>query len=98
VVAVSATWPFRGEAPAALVAALPADDATARIVSAAQALMTTLDDSGRTRLQFPFDGPQKTRWSNLPTGIFEREGLRLGDLTPAQGAAAMALLSTAFSH
>src|SRR6185503_14698401 len=98
VVAVSATWPFRGEAPAALVAALPADDATARIVSAAQALMTTLDDSGRTRLQFPFDGPQKTRWSNLPTGIFERKGLRMGDLSAAQRAAVTDLLNAALSR
>jgi hypothetical protein len=73
-VAVAATWPSRSEAPAALAAALPAADATARIVSAAQALMTTLDDSGRAKLQFPFDGPQRTRWSNLPTGIFERRG------------------------
>jgi hypothetical protein len=98
VVAVSATWPFRGEAPAALVAALPADDATARIVSAAQALMTTLDDSGRTRLQFPFDGPQKTRWSNLPTGIFERKGVRMGDLSAAQRAAVKVLLTAALSR
>jgi type II secretory pathway pseudopilin PulG len=71
--------------------------ATARIVASAQALLKALDDSGRTRVQFPFEGPQKTRWSNLPTGIFKREGLRMGDLTPTQRAAAMALLSGALS-
>jgi hypothetical protein len=98
VVTVSATWPFRSEAPAALAAALPAADATARIVSAAHALMTTLDDSGRTKLQFPFDGPQKTRWSNLPTGIFERKGLRMGDLSPAQRAAVTNLLTAVLSR
>ena len=75
-----------------------AGDATARIVASAQALLSTLDEAGRTKVQFPFDNPQKTRWSNLPTGIFKREGLRLGDLAPAQRAAAMALLSTAFSQ
>src|SRR5258706_6169919 len=74
-----------------------AGDATARIVASARALLATLDEAGRTQVQFPFDSPQKTRWSNLPTGIFKREGLRLGDLTAAQRAAAMALLSTAFS-
>jgi Protein of unknown function (DUF3500) len=74
-----------------------AADATARIVASAQAFLATLDDAGRTRGQFPFDSPQKTRWSNLPTGIFKREGLRLGDLAPAQRSAAMTLLSTAFS-
>ena len=51
-------------------------DATARIVAAAQAVLTTLDDAGRAKVQFPFEGPQKTRWSNLPTPMFQREGLR----------------------
>jgi hypothetical protein len=72
-------------------------DATARIVAAAQALISTLDDAGRAKLQFPFEGPQKTRWSNLPSGIFKREGLRLGDLTPAQRTAVRRLLETALS-
>jgi hypothetical protein len=78
----------------------PAADAaaaTARIVDAANALLATLDDAGRAKVRFPEGSPQKARWSNLPTGIFERAGLRLGDLTPAQRAAAMALLGTAFS-
>jgi hypothetical protein len=72
-------------------------DTTGRIVAAAQALVATLDDTGKGKVQFPFDGPQKTRWSNLPTGIFERQGLRLADLTAAQRAAAMSLLSAALS-
>ena len=59
--------------------------------------MTTLDDAGRAKVQFPFEGPQKTRWSNLPSPMFQREGLRLGDLTPAQRTAVMTLLSTALS-
>ena len=75
-----------------------AADATARIVAAAQALLTTLDEAGRAKIQFPDDGPQKTRWSNLPSGIFERQGLRMGDLTPPQRAAVMTLLSTALSR
>ena len=60
--------------------------------------MKTLDDSGRARVQFPFDGPQKTRWSNLPTGIFERKGLRMGDLSAAQRAAVTNLLTAALSR
>jgi hypothetical protein len=73
-------------------------EATNRIVTSAQSFLKTLDDAGRAKVQFPFDSPQKTRWSNFPTGIFTREGVRLGDLTPAQRAAAMALLSTALSQ
>lgn len=70
---------------------------TARIVASAQALLTTLDQSGRSKLQFSFDSPQKTNWSNLPTGIFRREGIRVGDLKPQQRAAVISLLSVAFS-
>jgi hypothetical protein len=73
-------------------------DATAKIVTAAQALLATLDAEGRSRLQFPFDGAQKTRWSNLPSPMFERRGLLLADLTPAQRAAVSTLLTTALSR
>src|SRR5687768_16181786 len=71
--------------------------ATANIVAAAQAVLKTLDEAGRAKVQFPFDGPQKTRWSNLPTGIFERQGLRMGDLAAPQRAAVTALLQAALS-
>jgi hypothetical protein len=83
-------------AASASAATAPAD-ATARIVAAAQAVAASLDATGRSTVQFPFDGPQKSRWSNLPTGIFKREGLRLGNLTPAQRATVMHLLATALS-
>ena len=73
-------------------------DTTTRIVAAAQALLTTLDDAGRAKVQFPFDSPQKTKWSNLPSGIYPREGLRLADLAPAQRTAVMTLLSSALSR
>src|SRR5438034_11065137 len=73
----------RGRTPAATSSASAADT-TARIVTAAQAVLAGLDDAGRAKAQFPFEGPQKARWSNLPSGIFKREGLRMGDLTPAQ--------------
>lgn len=75
----------------------PGADATQRIVTAAQALVETLDDPARAQLQFPFSDPQKTRWSNFPTGIFERRGVRLGDLSAAQRTAVMSLLRTALS-
>jgi hypothetical protein len=93
-VAASLAAPPSAAPPAQTAAA----NATARIVASAQGFLATLDEAGRTKVQFPFDSPQKTRWSNLPTGIFKREGLRLGDLSPAQRTAAMALLSTAFSQ
>src|SRR3954447_13317226 len=93
----AADRPQRGAA-SSTVSRATVSDATARIVASAQALVATLDDAGRARGQFPFEGPQKTRWSNLPSGIFQREGLRLGDLTPAQRSSVMSLLSAALSR
>jgi len=72
-------------------------EATSRIVAAAVALTAMLNESGRAKLQFPFAGPQRTKWSNLPSGIFRREGLRLGDLSAAQRSAVMNLLAAALS-
>ena len=68
-------------------------DATARIVKAAQAVLATLDEAGRAKVQFPFDGPQKTRWSNLPSRHVPAPGPALADLTPPQRAAVMTLLT-----
>jgi hypothetical protein len=94
-----AVWSVVGLAQRAAAPPIAAPaDSTARVVAAADALVGVLDDTGRTKLQFPFEGPQKTRWSNLPSGIFKREGLRLGDITPVQRAAVMNLLTTALSR
>src|SRR5215211_2205579 len=68
--------------------------AAARIVAAAQAVLATLDEAAKAKVQFPFESPQKTKWSNLPSGIFQREGIRLADLTASQRAAIDTLLST----
>jgi hypothetical protein len=84
-------------APRPASPSVAASDPTTRIVASAQALLATLDDAGRAKVQFPFEGPQKTRWSNLPSPMFQRQGLRLADVTPAQRTAVMSLLSTALS-
>jgi hypothetical protein len=73
-------------------------DVTKKIVAASQALLATLDESGRNKVQFAFESQQKTRWSNLPSPMFQREGLRLADLAPPQRTAAMAILSVALSQ
>src|SRR4029077_3741882 len=73
-------------------------DAVARIVAAAQGVLTTLDEPGRARAQFPFDSPQKSKWSNLPGPMFQRNGVRLADLTAIQRDAVMKLLSVALSR
>ena len=68
-----------------------------KMVSAANSFLTMLDAGERAKAAFPFDSPQKTNWSNLPTGAYQRNSLRLGDLTPAKHAAAMAVVAAALS-
>ncbi len=85
----------RGSPPAALPDT-PAE-ATARIVAAAHAVVASLDEAGRAKVQFPFESPQKSKWSNLPSPMFQRDGIRLADLTAPQRAAIDTLLTTALS-
>ena len=70
---------------------------TAKVVTAADAFLQTLNESERAKVTFGFASPQRTGWSNLPSGIFQRNGARLGDLTPPQREAAMALVASALS-
>ncbi len=88
----------RPQTPQTQSAAATPADGSRLIATAAQALLATLDEAGRAKVQFPFEGPQKARWSNLPVGAFQREGLRLGDLSAPQRAAVMTLLATALSR
>jgi hypothetical protein len=41
---------------------------------------------------------QRTRWSNFPVRIVARAGLSMGELTPGQRSAALALVSSALSR
>ncbi len=72
-------------------------DATGKTVAAAKSLLATLDDAGRAKVTFAFNSDQKSKWSNLPVGIYKRNGLRWGDLTPVQREATLKLLATALS-
>ena len=68
------------------------------VAAATKKFLDTLDDAQRGNVVFDFkDEAQRKRWSNLPTGIFRRAGLRMGDLTKPQRAAAMAVLAAALS-
>jgi len=74
-----------------------ASDATGKTVAAAKAFLATLDDAGRAKVNFSFNSEQKNKWSNLPVGIYPRNGLRWGDLSAPQREATMKLLATALS-
>jgi hypothetical protein len=72
--------------------------APAEVSARARDFLATLDGAQREKLVFAFkDDEQRRRWSNFPGPMFKRAGLRLGDLTPPQRAAAMAVLAAALS-
>jgi len=72
-------------------------DTTTRIVKAAQDVIAAVDAPARAKLVYPFESPQKTNWSNLPSPMYQRHSLKLGDMTPAQRTAVMKMLAVALS-
>jgi hypothetical protein len=76
-----------------------AQTATSRIVSAANAFLSTLDEKQRQSVLFAFDDEkQRVRWSNLPTSFVPRGGISLKEMNATQRSAAMALVSSALSR
>jgi hypothetical protein len=75
-----------------------AQSPTAKIVSAANRFLATLDQQQRGNLVFAFDdAAQRARWSNFPVRMTPRAGLKLGDLSAPQRSAALAMLGTVLS-
>jgi len=82
-----------------ILSAAHAQTTTARIVSAANNFLSTLDQTQRGKVLFAFDDDkQRVRWSNLPVTSVPRAGLTLGELSAAQRTAAIALLSATLSR
>jgi hypothetical protein len=72
--------------------------ATARIVSAADAFLASLDDAQRQKVLYAFnDIEQRARWSNLPTGFVPRGGINFKQMTAPQRDAAMKLMAEVLS-
>src|SRR5215831_17561590 len=72
-------------------------DGTGKTVAAARALLATLDGAARAKVSFAFNSDQKSKWSNLPVAIYNRNGLRWGDMSAAQREATLKLLAAALS-
>ncbi|HEV7836724.1 MAG TPA: DUF3500 domain-containing protein, partial [Gemmatimonadaceae bacterium] len=67
-------------------------------VNAANAFLATLTAQQKSVAVYAFnDDKQRANWSNFPTGIVQRGGIKLGDLSAEQRSAAMKLLSTVLS-
>ena len=82
----------------------PSADITARAMAAAETFLATLDSAQRAKANLAFNESTRTVWSNLPTGIAmqvgatERNGVKLGMLTPAQEKAALAMVASVLSR
>src|SRR5436853_6798665 len=69
-----------------------------KIVASANGFLSSLDDGQRSKVLFDFnDAAQRVKWSNLPTTMVPRAGLKMGDLSAPQKKAAMALLAATLS-
>ena len=88
-----------GTAQAATAATtLTADAQTTKVVTAANAFLGTLTAAQKKTASFAYtDAAQRAKWSNFPTGIFQRSGLRWGDMNAAQRTSLMGLLGTVLS-
>ncbi|WP_425144946.1 DUF3500 domain-containing protein [Deinococcus sp.] len=97
--ALTLTTLFLNTTPIALAAtAVTADTQTTRVVSAADAFLATLTAAQKKAASFAYtDAAQRARWSNFPTGIFQRQGLRWGDLSAVQRTSLIKLLGTVLS-
>ena len=80
-----ASPPVSTTTPVTTGTGLPADETTRQIVVATNAFLGMLTDEMLAVTLFEFDDEsQRSNWSNLPTGAYDRAGLRMGDLSRAQ--------------
>jgi hypothetical protein len=73
------------------------DQVVANAVAKANAFLETLDAQQRGKALLAFDSAKKPSWSNLPVTMVPRNGLRLGELTKPQRAAALDALAAVLS-
>src|SRR5580698_4673141 len=81
-----------------LVSAQSSLSVNSKIVDSANGFLSSLDEGQRSKVMFEFnDAAQRTKWSNLPTTMVPRAGLKMGDLSGPQRKAAMELLAAMLS-
>lgn len=76
----------------------PASERGASIFTAVSAFVDTLTAAQKTSIIYAAgDTTQRAKWSNFPTGIFQRNGLKIGSMTAAQKAALWPMLAAVLS-
>lgn len=95
---VTASLQATGTQANAATVTTAADAQTTKVVAAATAFLGTLSADQKKAVSFAFtDAAQRQLWSNFPTGIVQRKGVKWGDLSAAQRAALTTLLGTVLS-
>lgn len=100
--ALTLSWSHAAAAPTAGRGA-SVEETTRKAVSVAKSFLSTLDDRLRAKASLPLNAKTRANWSNLPSGATfqngatERNGVKLGDLTPVQQEAALALVAATLS-
>jgi Protein of unknown function (DUF3500) len=74
------------------------DQVVAHAVAKANAFLDTLDKQQREKVLFEFNSARKPSWSNLPVTMVPRNGLRLGELSKPQRAAALDAIAAVLSR
>lgn len=75
-----------------------AQEVTDGIVKSANELLEMLDEDQLKKVKFDFDDDaQRKLWSNLPTSMVPRKGLRMGDLSNEEKKAVMDVLKSTLS-
>jgi Protein of unknown function (DUF3500) len=97
------TTPTAAPSTAARVSAMTGSTAsssptTQKVAAASNAFLATLDAGQKDTVLFDWtDTAQKQKWSNFPTGPFQRAGLKWGDLSQPQQAAWLAIMRASLS-
>jgi hypothetical protein len=73
------------------------DPVVANAVAKANAFLETIDAQQRGKALLDFDSAKKPSWSNLPVTMVPRNGVRLGEMTKAQRAAALEVIAAVLS-
>jgi uncharacterized protein DUF3500 len=82
----------------ALGLTLTAGPSPAAMSAAATTFLESLNGEQRQRATFAFDAEERTHWNFIPTEIFPRNGLTLGQMNQSQRALAHDLLKTGLSQ
>jgi hypothetical protein len=78
--------------------AYTAEKSASSMADAATKFLSSLTPEQRQKAAFAFDGDERLKWHFIPTEMFPRNGLTVGEMTDAQRKAAHALLQSGLSQ